>query len=165
MTCMSMCMCAELLDVFTDELWFYCCLVCKSCPPSCDPIDCSTPVFPLPHHIAEFAWVPVHWISDAVQPSHLLCLPLVFSSSRVFSSELAVGASGCQSVGASASASGLPVSIQGWFPLGLTGLIPMLSKWLSRVFTRTTIRKHQFFGSQPSSWSNSHICTWLLEKS
>ena len=54
--------------------------------------------------------------------------------------------------------------IQGWFPLGLTGLISLLSKGLSRVFSNTTVWKHQFFGAQPSLWSDSHIHTWLLEK-
>ena len=73
-------------------------------------------------------------------------------------------ASGGQSTGASASTSALPINIPGWFPLGLTGLVSLLSKGLSRVLSSTTIQKHQFFGAQPSSWSNSHICTWLLEK-
>ena len=73
-------------------------------------------------------------------------------------------ASGGQSIGASASASVLPMTIQGWFPLGLTGLISLLSKGLSRVFSNTTVRKHQFFSAQPSLWSNSHIHIWLLEK-
>ena len=67
-----------------------------------------------------------------------------------------------QSVGASVSV--LPMNIQGWFPLGLTGLISLLSKGLSRVFSSTTIQKHQFFHIQPSLWSNFHIHTWLLEK-
>ena len=62
-----------------------------------------------------------------------------------------------QSIGTSASSSVLPMNIQGWFPLGLTGLISFLSKGLSRVFSSTTIQKHQFFGTQPSLWSNSHI--------
>ena len=69
-----------------------------------------------------------------------------------------------QSIGASASATVLPMNIQGWFPLGLTGLVYLLSKGLSKVFSSTTIRRHQFFGTQPSLWSNSHIHTWLLEK-
>ena len=73
-------------------------------------------------------------------------------------------ASGGQSIGASASASVLPTNIQAWFPLGLTGLISLLSKGLSRVFSNITVQKHQFFGAQPSLWSNSHIPTWLLEK-
>ena len=66
---------------------------------------------------------------------------------------------GGQSMGASASASVLPMNIQGWFPLGLTGLISLQSKGLSRVFSSTTIRRHPFFGAQPSLWSDSHICT------
>ena len=61
-------------------------------------------------------------------------------------------------------ASVLPMSIQGWFPLGLTGLITLLSKRLSRVFSSTTIWKHQFFSAQPSLWSSSHIHSWLLER-
>ena len=67
-----------------------------------------------------------------------------------------------QSIGASALV--LPVNIQDWFPLGLTGLISLQSKGLSRVFSSTTILKHQFFNVQPYLWSNSHIHTWLLEK-
>ena len=66
--------------------------------------------------------------------------------------------------GVSASASVPPMNNQDWLPLGLTGFISLQSKGLSRVFSNTTVRKHQFFGAQPSSWSNSHIHTWLLEK-
>ena len=73
-------------------------------------------------------------------------------------------ASGGQNIEASVSVSVFPMNIQGWFPLGLTGLIYLLFKELSRVFSSTTVRKHQFFGAQPSLWSNSHIHTWLLEK-
>ena len=72
--------------------------------------------------------------------------------------------SGVQSIGASVWASVLPMNIQGWFTLGFTGWISLLSKGLLRVFFSTTIQKHQFFGTQLSSWSNSHIRTWLLEK-
>ena len=72
--------------------------------------------------------------------------------------------SGGQSTEASASASVLPRNIQGWFPLGLTNLISLLSKGLSRVFSSTTTQKHLFFGTQPSLWFNSHIHTWLLKK-
>ena len=75
-----------------------------------------------------------------------------------------VFASGGQSIGVSASASVLPMNIQGWFPLILTGFISLLSKGFSRVFSNTTVPKHQFWGAQPSLWSNSHIHTWLLEK-
>ena len=71
--------------------------------------------------------------------------------------------SGGQSIGVSASASVLPMNIQDWFPLELTGLISLQSKGLSRVFSNTTVWKHQSFGTWPSLSSNSHICTWLLE--
>ena len=77
-----------------------------------------------------------------------------FPVSRLFTS-------GGQSIRASASASDLPMNIRGWFPLRLTGLISLLSKGLSRVFSSTTVQKYQFFGTQPSLWSNSHIHTWL----
>ena len=70
-----------------------------------------------------------------------------------------------QSIGASASASVLPMNIQDWFPLGLTGCPSLPSKGLSRVFSNTTVQKHQLFSIQLSLWSNSHIHTWLLEKS
>ena len=72
--------------------------------------------------------------------------------------------SGGQSIGALASASVLPMNIQNWFPLGLTGLIFLQSRGLSRVFSNTTVRQHQFFSAQLSLWSNSHIHTRLLEK-
>ena len=78
-----------------------------------------------------------------------------FSMSQLFES-------GGQSIGASASASVLPMNIQDWFPLGLTGLISLQSKGLWRVFSNTTVQKHQFFGTPLSIWSNTHICTWLL---
>ena len=80
-----------------------------------------------------------------------------FLMSRLF-------ASGDQNIGASASASLLPMNIQGWFPLGLTYLISLLSKGLSRVLSSTTVQKNQFFGTQPSLWFSSRIRT-LLEKS
>ena len=73
-------------------------------------------------------------------------------------------ASGDQSTGVSASASVLPMNIQDWFPLGWTGWISLQPKGLSRVFSDTTVQKHQFFSAQPSLWSNSHIHTWPLEK-
>jgi len=65
--------------------------------------------------------------------------------------------------GASASASVFSMNIQGWFSLGLTGSISLQSKGLSRVFSNTTVQKHQFFSAQPSLWSNVHIHTWLLK--
>ena len=72
--------------------------------------------------------------------------------------------SGGQSIGASASTSVLPMNIHDWYPLGWTGWISLQSKGLSRVFSTTTVQKHQFFGAQLSSQSNSHIHTWPLEK-
>ena len=80
-----------------------------------------------------------------------------FPKSRLFTS-------GGQSAGASVSSSAFPMSIQGWFPLGLTGMISLQSKGLSRVFSSTTVLNHQFLSAQPSLWSNSDIHTWLLEK-
>ena len=72
--------------------------------------------------------------------------------------------SGGENIGVSVSASVLPMNIQDWFPLGWTGLTSSQSKGPSRVFSNTTVQKHQFFGAQLSLWSNSHIHTWLLEK-
>ena len=80
-----------------------------------------------------------------------------FLMSRLFTS-------GGQSIGASASASVLPTNIQDWIPLGLTGWVSLQSKGLSRVFSNTTVQKHQFFDAHPSLWFNSHIHTWLLGK-
>ena len=92
----------------------------------------------------------------------LLLLPSIFPSIRVFSMSW-LFALGRQSIRASASASVLPMNIQGWFPLGLTVLISLQSKGLLRVFSSTTTQKHQFFSAQPSLWFNSHIRRWLLE--
>ena len=108
-------------------------------------------------------------IESVMLSNHLiLCYPLLISlqslsASRTFPMSW-LFTSGGQSIGASASSSVLPMNIQGWFPLGLNGLTSLLSKGLSRIFSRNTIQKHQFFGAQPSLWSNSHIHTWLLEK-
>ena len=89
----------------------------------------------------------------------LLLLPSIFTSLRVFPVSQFF-ASGSQSIGVSASASVLPMNIQGWFPLGCTDLISLQSKGLSGVFSSTTVWRHKFFSSQPSLWSSSHICTW-----
>ena len=99
-------------------------------------------------------------ISCSVVPfSHLQSFPASgsFPMSQFFTS-------GGQNIGASASTSVLPMDIQDWFPLGWTGWISLQSKGLSRVFSNTTVQKHQFFAAQLSLWSNSHIQTWLLEK-
>ena len=93
----------------------------------------------------------------------LLLLPSILPSIRVFPMSR-LFTSGGQSIGASALASVLPVNIQGWFPLGWTGWISLQSKGLSRVFSNTTVQKHQFFCTQLSLYSNSHIHTWPQEK-
>ena len=109
-------------------------------------------------------------------PSSRWCHPAISSSVVPFSSCLqSFPASGSfpmswlfvsdvQSFGASISASVLAMNIQDWFPLGWTGFISLQSKGLSRVFSNTTVQKHQFFDTHPFLWSNSHIHTWLLEK-
>ena len=111
----------------------------------CNPKNCSTPGFPVLHHLPELAQAHVQWVSDAIQPSHSLSSPSpalnFFPVSESFSVSWLFASDG-QSIGASASASVLPVSIQGWFPLGLTGLISLQSKGLSRVFSIPTIQKH-----------------------
>ena len=91
----------------------------------------------------------------------LLLLPSIFPSISVFSMSQ-LFASGGRSIGASVSAPVLPMNIQGWFSLGLTGLISLLSKGLPRVFFSMKIQKHQFFNTRSSLWSNSHIHPWLL---
>ena len=116
---------------------------------SLQPRDYSMPGFPALHYLLEFVQTLVHWVGDAIQPSHPLSPPSPdnLSSIRVFTSELALlisclFTSGSQKIVASASASVLPMNIQGWFPLGLTGLISLLSEEFSRVFSSTTIQKH-----------------------
>ena len=90
----------------------------------------------------------------------LLLPPSIFPSIRVFSNEsVFFFMSGGQSTGVSVSASVLPKNIQDSFPLGLTGLISLKLKGLSRVFSNTTVQKHQFFSAQSSLWSDSHIHT------
>ena len=93
----------------------------------------------------------------------LFLLPSIFPSNRVFSNESVLHISS-QSIAVLASPSVLLMSIQGWFPLGLTGFVSLLSKRLPRVFSITAVWKYQPFSAQPSLWSNSHICIWLLEK-
>ena len=116
---------------FASKPLFCCCSVAKSCLTLCKPTDCSTLGFPVPHHLPDFAQVHVHWIGDAIQPSHPLSpsSPSAFNLSQhqgFFPVRLLFATGG--SIGASASASILPMSIQGWFPSRLTGLISLLSK-------------------------------------
>ena len=136
-----------------------CCSFSKSCPNLCKPMDCSMPDFA---GVCANSCPLSQWCHPTFSSSVTLfsfCLQSFpasgsFPMSRLF-------ASGGQSAGASASV--LPMSIQGWLPLGLPSLISLQSKGVSRVFSSTIIGKHQFFGTLPSLWTNSHICTWLLE--
>ena len=139
------------------------CMLLISC--SVVSMDYSTPGFPVLHHFPQFAQT---MSIESVMPSNhlMLCHPF---SSRLQSFPASgsfpmsqLFASGGQSTRASASASVLPMDIQAWFPLGLTSLISLLPKGLSRVFS--TVQRHQFFSAQPSSQSNSHIHTWPQEK-
>ena len=144
---------------------FFCCSVAKSCPTLCNTMDCSTPGSPVLHHLPESAQAHVlsQWcyltISSSVIP--FSCLPS-FPASGFFPMSWFFALGG-QSIGASASASVLTMNMQGWFPLGLTSLISLLSKGFSRVFSNTTVQKHWFFDAQPSLWSSSHIHIWLLK--
>ena len=141
------------------------CSVAQSCPTLCDPMDYKLPCPSLSPGVCSDSCPLSRWchptVSSSVAP-YSSC-PQSFSASGSFPMSWFF-ISGGQSFGASASASILPMNIQDLFPLGLTGLIFLLSKGLSRVFSSTTIWKHQLFGTQFSLWSNFHIHTWLLEK-
>ena len=131
--------------------------VAQSCPTLCDPMDCSMPGFPALHFLPELSETHDHWVNDAIQLSHLchpLLLPSIFPSIRVFSNESALHIRWPKYWSLSFSIV-FPMNIQGWFPLALTGLIFLQSKGLSRVFSSTTVWKHQFFSAQTSLWSNS----------
>ena len=141
-----------------------CCSVTKLCLTLCHPMDCSTPGSSVLHYLLEFAQTHIQswWCHPTISSSAALSFGLQsFPASGSFPMSQLFALSG-QSMRASASV--LPVNIQGWFPLGLTGLISLVFKGLSRVFSSITIPKHQFFGTRPSLWSNSYIHTWLLEK-
>ena len=119
---------------------------------------------------------PSHRVCPSSCLLHQWCCPVISSSDALFSfcpqsfqtsgtfpmSQLLTSED--QNIGASASASVLPVNIQAWSPLRLTGLISLLSRGLSGVFSRTTARRHQFFGTTPSLWSSFHNCTWPLRR-
>ena len=141
--------------------------VAQSWPTLCDPMNHSMPGLPVHHQLPEFTQTHVHQVGDVIQPSHPLPSPFPpapnpsqhqsFPMSQLF-------AWGGQSTGGSAPASFLPKNTQDWSPLEWTGWISLQFMGLSRVFSNTTVQKHQFFGSQLSSQSNSQIHTWLLEK-
>ena len=135
------------------------------------PMNCSRPGFPVHQQLLELAQTHVHQVGDAIQPSH----PLSSPSPPAFNLSQHQGL--FKWVGSShqvakvlefqlqhQSFQSVQSNIQDWFPLGLTGLISLQSKGLSRVFSNTIVQKHPFFGAQLSLWSHSPIHTWLLEK-
>ena len=140
------------------------CLGAQSCQTLCDSMHGLTPGFPVLHNLPEFAQTHVHWVDDAIQPSHPLLPPSPLDLSLSQHQGLLQKVSSLHQVAKYWSFSTSPSNVQGWFPLGLTGLISLQSKGLSRVFSSTSVRKHHFFGTQPSLWSNFHIHIWLLKK-
>ena len=123
--------------------------VAQSCLTLCHSMDCSTPGFPVLHYLPSF--LRLMSIESVMPSNHLICHPLLFlplnfpASGSFPMSQLC--ASGGQNIGASVSV--LPMNIQDWFTLGLTNLISLVSNGLSRVFSSTTVWKHQFFSTQP----------------
>ena len=128
----------------------------------CDPMDCSTPGFPVYHQLLELAQTHVHRFGDAIQPSYprrpLLLLTSIFPGIKVFSNESTLRMRWAKKW--SFSFSIIPSKEHpGLISFRRTGWISLQSKGLSRVFSNTTLQKHQFFCAQPSSQSNSHIHT------
>ena len=123
--------------------------VAQLCPTLCDSLNCSTPRLPVHHQLLEFTQTHVHWVGDAIQPSH----PLLSPSPPAFNLSQHQGlfrwVSSSHQV-AKASTSVLPMNTQDWSPLGWTGWISLQSKGLSRVFSNTPVQKHQFFCAQLS---------------
>ena len=141
--------------------------VSQSCLTLCDHMNRRTPGLPVHHQTQrslKFMSIETGNPSSHLILCHLLLLlpPSPPASGSFPMSQFFTW--GGQSIGVLASASVPPMNIQDWFPLGLTGLISLQSKGLSRVFSSTTGQKHQFFSAQLSSQSNSHIHTWLLKK-
>ena len=143
---------------------FCCCSAAHLCLTLCDPMDCSTPGFLSFTNTQKLAQTHVHWVSDAIQPSHLLSSPSsAFSLSQ--HQGLFQSVSSLHQVAKVLEFQLQHQSFQQIFRISFRiGLISFHSKGLSRVFSNTTVQKHRFFSIQPSWWSNSHIHTWLLEK-
>ena len=142
--------------------------VAQLCPTLCNPMNCSSPGLPVHHQIPESSQTHIQWVGDANPTISSSVVPFSscpqsFPASGSFQIDQPF-ASGGQSIGVSASTSVPPMHTQDWSPLRWTGWISLQSKGLSRVFSNTTVQKHQFFGTQLSSQSNSHIHTWPLEK-
>ena len=138
--------------------------VAQLCPTLCDPMNHSMPGLPVHHQLPEFIPTHVHRVSDAIQPSRPLASPSPPAPNPSWKASGSFPMSqlctwGGQSTGVSPLASFLPKKSQGWSPSEWTGWISLQSKGLSRVFSNTTVQKHQFFSAQTSSQSNSHIHT------
>ena len=128
-------------------------------------MDCSTPGFPVHHQLPELAQTHVHWVSDAILPSHPLSSPSFPAFNLSQHQGLFLWVSSSHQVAKVLEFQLQHQSFQrifrtDWFPLGLTGFISLQSKGFSRVFSNTIIQKHQFFCAQLSSQSNFHIHTW-----
>ena len=145
----------------------YYCSVTQSCLILCSPTHCSTPGFPVPHHLLELAQTHGHWVSDAIKPASPLSPPslpaLNLSQHQDLSSELALHIrwpkywSFSFSISPSNEYSGL-------ISLRIDWLDPLAVQGTLKSLLHTTVQKHQFFRAQLSLQSNSHIHTWLLEK-
>ena len=143
-----------------------CCSFAKWCPTLCNPMDCSTPGLPVPHYLPEFAWVHVLWISDLIQPSHLLLppspFPSIFPSLRVFTNELAVWIRWPKYCSFSFSIS-LSNKYSGFMFFRIDWFDHLMSKGFSRVFSSTIIQKHRFFISiHPNSLNLSYIHIYMF---
>ena len=142
--------------------------VTQSCPTLCYPMNCSMPGLPVHHQLLEFTQTHVHQVGDAIQPSHPLSSPSPPAPNPSHHQTLFQWVNSLHEVAKvlefQALVSVLPKKSQGWSPSEWTGWISLQSKGLSWVFSNTTIQNHQFFSTQLSSQSNSHIHTWLLEK-
>ena len=165
------CCCIWEIVIFNEWVLVYCMCCCysvvQSCPTICHTIDCSKPGLSVPHCLPKFAQVHVHCISDPIQPSQLLSplFPCAFSLCQHqglfqlvgWSRQVTKYWSFSFSISPSNEYSGLISFRTDWFEL-------LYSKRLSRVFSGTTVQKHQFFRGLPPLWVNSQIHTWLLEK-
>ena len=149
--------CTLLILFYSEHAHWLCSVQFSSVPQSfptlCEPMDRSMPGLPVHHQLLEFTQTNVHWVGDAIQPSHSLLSPsppaLNLSQHQgLFKCQLF--ASGGQRIGVSASTSVLPMNIKDWPPLGWTGWVSLQSRGFSRVFSNTTVQKHQFFGAQLS---------------
>ena len=152
---------SSISSFFKESLCFS--SVTQSCPTLCNPMNCSMPGLPVHHQLPEFTQTHVHLVGDAIQPSHPLLSPSTsapqsFPASGSFQMSQLFTSAG-QSFGVSASTSVLPTNTQDQSPLGWTAWSSLQSEGLSRVFSNTTVQKHQVFCSQLSLQCNCHIHT------